>query len=209
MELLDHYHNLAAEDHSLRLQAIRSISQAIKEACDADTLYEICQKVDERHVEHATPEVFFLRAEWADRCKSLGLIRPKLISVLLRYVQDRQHDTYPSPEFDVQGPEWPAPSKWKVRISSAYALGVLGDRACLPVLLQVFEQETVAPARTAIALAIAAVSCSGSEALDAYLKAADMGNKDLALGALSKIHRSGNAEIDRELSRLRLKIRKH
>ena len=193
------------------MQALQGVTRAIREATEADALLEICQRMDEKHVEHAdswphirTPEVFYLRVEWADRCRALLLRCPQIIAVLSRFVQDREPDTYPMPFFDQQGPEWTAPSKWKVRISSAYSIGILGGIDCVPLLLRVWCQERVEPVRMAIALAT--LSCSGSDSLQVYLAAAEKRDKKTALEALAMIAATGNSEIDTELKELRRKI---
>lgn len=116
-------------------------------------------------------------------------------------------DTYPKSRFDRQGPEWIAPSKWKVRISSAHSLGVLEDIDYLSILLQSCSQEEVDTVRTAIALAVGAISNSSSNSLIAYLEAAQAGSKKSALNSLAKIKTSRNIEIDAELKRFRQRIK--
>lgn len=65
---MNHYDNLNAEDHSLRMHAIQIIMHEIWDAINKNELLEICQKIDEYYIETTdtwprikTPEVFFLR----------------------------------------------------------------------------------------------------------------------------------------------------
>ena len=91
--------------------------------------------------------------------------------VLFTYIHDRLPDTHPQPDPTRSGPEWSAPSKWKIRIEAAHSLGILCDSSALPQLQILTLTEPVPLVRRAMALASMALQFHRQSILKDYLEA--------------------------------------
>jgi hypothetical protein len=203
------FEKLLSEDWRERMSAVREIERYMAEESNVEALLSVRGSFDLVYTEDKdawgrikNPEILYLRASFADRCRQLNLQDPRVQQILSDYVSDRLPDTYPIPFFDQQGPEWTAPSKWKVRISAAYALGVIGNENCLNVLRSAYEVETVRPALRAIALAISVVDQGLKGSLTRYLSAYERSNRTEASNAVRELISVSDKAIRKELNDL-------
>ncbi|MCA1789657.1 MAG: hypothetical protein LC667_07315 [Thioalkalivibrio sp.] len=202
---------LSSTEGTDRTEALSQIVPHIRNASSVDFLLHLSDHFEKAYVEETngplvvikTPEILALRAAVAERCRHIQANHTAVLEVLQRYVVDVLPDTYPDPAFNQQGPEWTAPSKWKVRIQAAYSLGIVGNAGCLRVLRRAFDLEPVPLVRTALALSHAALTHSQPASLRSYLTAYETRQKDVALAALAELVSTGDTAIDAEIARLR------
>ena len=167
------FQSLASQDWSERISALASLKKALTEAQNEEELHAIQSCIDRVFQEDEdtiyTVEILILREFFCDHSRSIG--GSSCCTKLLYYLQDRLPDTHHNPDFSVSGSHWSNPSKWKVRIAAAHAIGVIGDKTMIPMLKTLLLTEHIPLVRRALVLAIVSLSTGHQSNLQAYLYA--------------------------------------
>ena len=164
-------------DWSERLSALVAIQEAMEKEEKAENLWSIQQAFDSMFLEDEQEGVIFTLEILVLRERLCQLIRDFTghstlwEPVLFTYIHDRLPDTHPQPDPTRSGPEWSAPSKWKIRIEAAHSLGILCDSSALPQLQILTLTEPVPLVRRAMALASMALQFHRQSILKDYLEA--------------------------------------
>lgn len=182
---------LRSSDWSARISALTALEKSIfsvQSAADLLTLQsQIDARFDEDNEQIRTIEVLILREYFCEACLAFVDGGDALGAHLFYYLQDRLPDTYPNPNLQKDGAHWSNPSKWKVRIAAAHALGVLGDQSMVPLVQTLFMTEPVSLVRRAMVLAHSALSFQRQETLKQYLMAYQSQDLEQGKEALLKL----------------------
>lgn len=180
-------------DWSERLSALVAIQEAMEKEEKAENLWSLQQAFDSQFLEDEQEGVIFTLEILVLRERFCQLIRnfsshPNLWEpVLFTYIHDRLPDTHPQPDPTRSGPEWSAPSKWKIRIEAAHSLGILCDSGALPQLQILTLTETVPLVRRAMALASVALQFERQSILHDYLEAYRMCDREKGKELLNQL----------------------
>lgn len=164
-------------DWSERLSALVAIQEAMEKEQKAENLWSIQQAFDSQFLEDDqegvifTLEILVLRERFCQLIRNFTSHSTLWEPVLFTYIHDRLPDTHPQPDPTRSGPEWSAPSKWKIRIEAAHSLGILCDAGALPQLQILTLTETVPLVRRSMALAAMALQFQRQSILKEYLEA--------------------------------------
>ena len=164
-------------DWSERLSALVAIQEAMEKEEHAENLWSIQQAFDSQFLEDPqesvifTLEILLLRERFCQLIREYRDHSTLWEPVLFTYIHDRLPDTHPQPDPTRSGPEWSAPSKWKIRIEAAHSLGILCDSSALSQLQILSLTETVPLVRRAMALASVALQYGRQTILKEYLEA--------------------------------------
>ena len=171
-------------DWSTRISALIAIQEAMEKETYAQNLWSIQQAFDAQFYEDEregvifTLEILVLRERFCQLVRNFPqehhLWEPELFS----YIHDRAPDTHPQPNPSSAGPEWSAPSKWKIRIEAAHSVGVLCDIGALGQLQILSLTETVPLVRRAMGLAMAALQQNRQKELFEYLEAYRLADRE-------------------------------
>ncbi len=166
---------LQSPDWGARVSALAALEKSIFSAQSSAELLSLQVGIDARFDEDAekirTVEILILREYFCEAALAFEGAGEALAAHLFYYVQDRLPDTYPNPNLKEDGPHWSNPSKWKVRIAAAHALGVLGDESMVPLIQTLLMTEPVSLVRRAMVLALSALTKQRQNILHAYLVA--------------------------------------
>ena len=168
------FDSLRSSDWSARVSALAALEKSIFKAQDATALLALQVEIDARFEEEEqiqTVEILILREYFCEAALAFLEEGESLTSHLFFYIQDRLPDTYPNPNLQEDGPHWSNPSKWKVRIAAAHALGVLGDASMAPLLQTLLMTEPVSLVRRAMVLGLSALHHKRQSILQRYLLA--------------------------------------
>jgi hypothetical protein len=164
-------------DWSTRLSALVAIQEAMKNESKGENLWSLQQAFDSQFHEDAqegvifTLEILVLRERFCQIIHNFPKHKDLWEPVLFSYIHDRLPDTHPQPDPSRSGPEWSAPSKWKIRIEAAHSLGILCDSSALPQLQMLSLTESVPLVRRAMGLAAVALELGHQQHLKDYLEA--------------------------------------
>lgn len=165
---------LRSSDWSARVSALAALEKSIFTSQDSTELLALQVEIDDRFEEDdqiQTVEILILREYFCEASLAFSEDGENLTSHLFFYIQDRLPDTYPNPNLQEDGAHWSNPSKWKVRIGAAHALGVLGDASMGPLLETLLMTEPVSLVRRAMILALSALQYKRQATLKRYLMA--------------------------------------
>jgi hypothetical protein len=164
-------------DWSTRLSALVAIQEAMEKETVAENLWAIEQAFDSQFHEDEqegvifTIEILVLRERFCQIIRNFPNQKDLWEPVLFSYIHDRLPDTHPQPDPSRSGPEWSAPSKWKIRIEAAHSLGILCAYNALPQLQMLSLTETVPLVRRAMGIAAVALQMGHQQHLKDYLEA--------------------------------------
>ena len=165
---------LRSSDWSARVSALAALEKSIFKSQDSTELLALQIEIDDRFEEDdqiQTVEILILREYFCEAALAFIDQGETLTSHLFFYIQDRLPDTYPNPNLEEDGAHWSNPSKWKVRIAAAHALGVLGDASMAPLLETLLMTEPVSLVRRAMVLALSSLQYQRQAILKHYLVA--------------------------------------
>ncbi|MEC7986808.1 MAG: HEAT repeat domain-containing protein [Myxococcota bacterium] len=165
---------LRSSDWSARVSALAALEKSIFTSQDSTELLALQVEIDDRFEEDdqiQTVEILILREYFCEAALAFSDEGETLTSHLFFYIQDRLPDTYPNPNLQEDGAHWSNPSKWKVRIGAAHALGVLGDASMAPLLETLLMTEPVSLVRRAMVLALSSLQYQRQAILKHYLMA--------------------------------------
>ena len=180
-------------DWSTRMSALIAIQEAMERETIAQNLWSIQQAFDAQFVEDDeagvifTLEILVLRERFCQLVHNFPEHKDLWEPVLFTYIHDRLPDTHPQPDPSSSGPEWSAPSKWKIRIEAAHSVGVLCDSSALGQLQILSLTEAVPLVRRAMGLAVAALQNNRQQELKEYLEAYRMADREKGKSLLTSL----------------------
>lgn len=164
-------------DWSTRLSALVAIQEAMEKETKPENLWKLEQAFDSQFHEDEqegvifTLEILVLRERFCQIIRNFPEEKELWETVLFSYIHDRLPDTHPQPDPTRSGPEWSAPSKWKIRIEAAHSLGILCGYSALPQLQMLSLTEPVPLVRRAMGIASVALQLGHQHHLKNYLEA--------------------------------------